>query len=67
MKLSLLKAQMKEKPTINENSNLISSIKYTDPETGQKVSESTKVQILSQELIKNRPEVIDQMQQILDF
>ena len=53
---------MKDKPTINETSNAISALKYTDPETGLPVSANAKVQILGQELIKNRPEVIDQMQ-----
>jgi len=50
---------MKQKPSINETSNAISATKYADPETGFKVSEDAKVQILGQELIKNRPEVID--------
>lgn len=58
---------MREKPVINETSSAISAMKYADPETGRKVSANAKVQILGQELIKNRPEVIDQMQQILDF
>ena len=62
MKLSLLKASMREKPAINETSSLIGALKYSDPDTGDKVTEDTKVQILGQELIKNRPEVINQMQ-----
>ena len=52
---------MREKPAINETSNAISALKYADPETGIRVSAKAKVQILGQELIKNRPEVIDQM------
>ena len=66
MKLSLLKASMREKPVINETSSVIASHKYSDPETGRQVNPDAKVSILAQDLIKNRPEVINQMQTILD-
>ena len=57
---------MQAKPVINETSSAIGSIKYSDPETGQLLKGDAKMQILGRELIKNRPEVISQMQQILD-
>ena len=50
---------MKEKPTINDTSNALSALKYADAESGRQVSANAKVLILGQELIKNRPEVID--------
>ena len=66
VKLSLLKQTLKQKPSINRNSSKIAETKYTDPSSGRAVSQHAKVHILGQELVKNRPEVIKQMQQILD-
>jgi len=50
---------MKEKPTINKTSSFITAQKYGNAETGRQVSLDAKIQILGQELIKNRPEVIE--------
>lgn len=36
-------------------------MKYTDPGTGRQVSSQAKCEILGQELVKNRPEVVAQM------
>jgi len=46
LKLSLLKAAMKEKPKINQTSSFISAQKYGDAETGKQFSQDTKIQIL---------------------